>query len=60
MSEGWQSEMSLTKAVKGTASKIPMMPQSQPQKSRPTVAATGPMLTREPMNFGIRKCGNEM
>ena len=32
-----------------------MTPQSQPQKSMPMVAATGPMFTRDPMNFGIRR-----
>ena len=32
-----------------------MTPQSQPQNSIPMVAATGPMFTREPMNFGTSK-----
>ena len=54
-SDGWQSAISFTHAVSGTASSTPMIPQSQPQKSIPIVAATGPIFTREPMNLGTRK-----
>jgi hypothetical protein len=42
-------------AVRGTASSKPMTPHNQPQKRIPTVAATGPILTRVAMNFGIRR-----
>ena len=42
-------------AVRDTASSKPMTPHNQPQKRIPTVAATGPILTRVAMNFGIRR-----
>jgi hypothetical protein len=42
-------------AVSGTASSKPMTPHNQPQKRIPTVAATGPILTRVAINFGIRR-----
>ena len=42
-------------AVRGKASSKPMTPHNQPQKRIPTVAATGPILTRVAMNFGIRR-----
>src|ERR1700731_4532541 len=53
INDGLQSATNFTKAVSGTANKRPTAPQTQLQNSIPTVAATGPILTREPMNFGI-------
>src|ERR1700676_366677 len=55
INDGLQSATNFTNAVRGTASKSPTAPQIQLQNSIPTVAATGPILTREPMNFGIRR-----
>src|ERR1035441_10740674 len=42
-------------AVRGMASRRPITPHNQPQKRIPTVAATGPILTRLAINFGIRR-----
>ena len=41
-------------AVSGTARSKPITPHSQPQNRIPTVAATGPILRRLAINFGIR------
>jgi hypothetical protein len=45
----------LRNAVRGTASSKPITPHNQPQKRIPTVAATGPILTRLAINVGIRR-----
>jgi len=45
----------LMNAVRGTASSKPITPHNQPQKRIPTVAATGPILTRLAINFGMRR-----
>src|SRR3981081_2074501 len=52
---GWQSATSFTNAVNGTASSKPTPPQSQLQNNMPTAAATGPIFTRDPINFGISR-----
>src|SRR5258708_2067537 len=54
-SAGWQSATSFTNEVSGTASSNPIAPHNQLQNNMPTVAATGPMSTREPINFGISR-----
>ena len=58
--EGCKSATSLTTAVSGTASSKPITPHNQPQKRMPTVAATGPILTRVAINLGIRKLAETM
>ena len=54
-SAGWQSATNFTNAVNGTASSKPIAPHSQLQNNMPTVAATGPIFTREPIDLGIRR-----
>ena len=53
--DGCKSATSLMNAVSGTASSKPITPHNQPHKRIPTVAATGPILTRLAINFGIKR-----